>query len=101
MSNDAILKAVRLFLEKEHVGFENKDNGIKHDFGTFQSSDTGGVTFEFLGTSLPLVPSDFSYSDVANGLINTKKKCIQGELFDWSDRLVRFFSRLIEHQRLE
>ncbi|MEK9694791.1 MAG: hypothetical protein VW270_03445 [Candidatus Poseidoniales archaeon] len=101
MSNDAILEAVRLFLEKENVDFENKDNGIKHDFGTFQCSDEGGVSFEFLGTSFPLVPSDFSYSDIANGLVNTKKKCVQGELFDWSDRLERFFSRLIEHHRLE
>lgn len=101
MSNDDILEAVRLFLESENVGHENKDNGIKHDFGTFQSSDEGGVSFEFLGTSFPLVPSDFSYADIANGLVNTKKKCVQGELFEWSSRSVRFFSRLIEHQRLE
>ncbi len=101
MSNDAIIEAVRLFLKKENVGYEDKDNGIKHDFGTFQFSDEGGVSFEFLGTSFPLVPSDFAYSDIANGLVNTKKKCVQGELFDWNERSVRFFSRLIEHHRLE
>ncbi len=100
MSNDAILEAIRLFLEKENIEFENKDNGIKHVLGTFQSSDEGGVSFEFLGTSFPLVPSDFEYTDIANGLINSKKKCVQGELFDWSDRSKRFFSRLFEHHRL-
>jgi hypothetical protein len=100
MSNEVILEGISSFLTKEKVTFSKEEYSITHDMGSFSSSSEGGIVFQFNGKSLPVVPSDFEWANIANGVIQ-QKKGVSGELYSWDSRTARFFTRLFEHQRLE